>query len=567
MNINPLKLSFLQRVFYSFIVCIMMAGIGTLSAQTPKWFKKARKSQVNIITYDGKGQMLHSTNGFFVDAEGTAFSDYDSFRGAVRAVAIDEGGKEWPITHILGANSLYNVIKVKVATSKASPLDIANTQSQKGETVYVMPYLSNKSGVATFTPIEDNQTFNELYAYYTLPTAVPEKGASCPVLNAEGEVIGLLQMSANENDKKCYVVSAPFVQSLSINALAATSADYRDIPMRKALPDDAAAANTFIYLIGTRDTALYLAYVDDFIAAFPQETSGYTMKAEMLAAKGDYAQADETWNAGLKAKVKEAEILYSRARSTFGGIQAGLPLPEAWTLERATADIDAAIAKDESPVYVALKGHLLYAQKQYEEACNTFLSVTKTKMRDASYFLYAAQCKQIQGDSTATLALQDSAVACYTKPYPVEAAPSLLMRAQTHLSMGHHRLAVIDLNDYEHLKRNELNANFYYQREQAELRCRMYQQALSDIEQAARMEPHEPLFQAELAAVHYRFSQLDEAIIAARAAIALDDSFADAHRILGVCLKAQGKTNEARAALQKAVDLGDTMAKEILDKQ
>ena len=52
-----------------------------------------------------------------------------------------------------------------------------------------------------------------------------------------------------------------------------------------------------------------------------------------------------------------------------------------------------------------------------------------------------------------------------------------------------------------------------------------------------------------------------------RAAIALDDSFADAHRILGVCLKAQGKTAESRAALQKAVDLGDTMAKELLNKQ
>ena len=567
MNINTLKIPRFHRLFFSFMLCALMSGMGTLSAQTPKWFKKARKSQLNIITYDAKGQMLHSTNGFFVDNDGTAFSDYDSFRGAVRAVAIDEGGKEWPITHIMGANSLYNVVKVRVATNKANPLAIATTESQKGETVYVMPYLSNKSGVATFTPVENKQTFNELYAYYTLPTTVPEKNASCPVLNADGEVIGLVQMSANDNEQKCGGVSAPVGQSRTINALAATSADYRDIPMQKALPSDAAAANTFIYLLGTRDTAQYLAYVDDFIAAFPQETSGYTMKAEMQTAQGLYAQADQTWETGLKAKAKEAEILYSRARSTFGEVQAARSLPETWTLERATTDIDAAIAMDESPIYIALKGHILYAQKNYEEACNTFLGVTKTKMRDASYFLYAAQCKQMQGDSTAMLALQDSAVACYTKPYPVEAAPSLLMRAQTHLAMGHHRLAVIDLNDYEHLKRNELNANFYYQREQAELRCRMYQQALSDIEQAARMEPREPLFQAELAAVNYRFNQLDEAILAARAAIALDDSFADAHRILGVCLKAQGKTAESRAALQKAVDLGDTMAKELLNKQ
>ena len=55
-------------------------------------------------------------------------------------------------------------------------------------------------------------------------------------------------------------------------------------------------------------------------------------------------------------------------------------------------------------------------------------------------------------------------------------------------------------------------------------------------------------------------------IIAARAAIGLDDSFADAHRILGVCLRAQGKNNEAKQALQRAADLGDTVAKELLEK-
>lgn len=566
MNINTLRIQKSQHRIACTLVLLLFMGGANLSAQTPKWFKKARKSQVNIITYDANGQMLRSTNGFYVDENGTVLTDYASFRNASRAVAIDESGKEWPITCIAGANSLYDVIKVRVATSKAAPLTIASRQSQKGETVYVMPYLSNKSGVATFTPVEENKTFNEMYAYYTLPVAVPEKSASCPVLNADGEVIALVQLPANASEQKCYGISAPFVESLTTSALAVTTADYRDLPMKKALPSDPTQANTFIYLLGTRDTSLYLSYVDDFIATFPQETSGYTMKAEMLAAKGDYAQADAAWDAGFKARAAEAELLYSRARSVLGQVQTGRSLPDTWTLDRATTDIDAAIAKDNSPVYTALKGHLLYAQKNYTEACKQFMEVTKTSLRDASYYLYAAQCQQMLGDTTAVLALQDSAVACYTKPYVAEAAPALLMRAQTHLAMGHYRLAVIDLNDYEHLKRNELNANFYYQREQAEMRCRMYQQALSDIEQAVRMEPREPLYQAELAAVHYRFSQLDEAIIAARAAIGLDDSFADAHRILGVCLRAQGKNNEAKQALQRAADLGDTVAKELLEK-
>ena len=168
-------------------------------------------------------------------------------------------------------------------------------------------------------------------------------------------------------------------------------------------------------------------------------------------------------------------------------------------------------------------------------------------------------------DTLAVLALQDSAVACFTKPYVEAAAPALLMRSGTLISLHRYREAVRDLNDYEHLKSKNLTANFYYRREQAEMRCRMFQQALSDIEQAVKMAPREPLFQAEAAAVHYRFGNLDDAIAAARQAIALDDEFADAHRILGVCLRAQQKETEARTALQRAADLGDEMAKSLLN--
>lgn len=111
-----------------------------------------------------------------------------------------------------------------------------------------------------------------------------------------------------------------------------------------------------------------------------------------------------------------------------------------------------------------------------------------------------------------------------------------------------------------------MNANFYYQRAQAELHCRMFQQALADMERAARLAPTDPLLRAELAAINYRLNQLDDAIVVAREAINLDPDFADAHRILGVCLRAKGKEAEARAALQRAADLGDAMARQILGK-
>lgn len=550
----------MHRILFTLLLTTLSV---TLVAQ-PKWVKKARKGQLNFITYDANDQLLRSTNGFLIDEEGTAVSDYSSFKGAARAVAIDEKGKQYPVDVVMGASSLYDVIKVHVADIKATPLTLKETPSPKGGSAYIMAYLSSKNGVGIATTISEVSTFNEKYAYYTLPVKATDKHISCPVADEDGAVFGLLQLSAKAGEEKCFVISTDFARSLQTTALSATAADYRDVIIRKQLPSEASQASSFIYLTGTRDTALYLSYVDDYIHLFPTESNGYTMKAEMLTAGRRYAEADATWEAGLKACTTTDEILYSRARSIFGAAQSTTNLPEGWTLQEALSQAEAAFTANPQPVYTALQGHILYAQKEYEQAFQRFLAVNKTSMRSAEHYLYAAQCQQMLNDTAAVLAMQDSAVACFTKPYPEAAAPSLLIRAQTLMGMGKYRLAVADLNDYEHLKYKEVNANFYYQRYQAEMRCRMFQQALNDIERCTTMAPREPLFFAELAATHYRFNQVDEAVTAARQAIALDPDFPDAHRILGICLRAQNKEADAKASLQRAADLGDETAKGLL---
>lgn len=549
------------------ILLILLSVFALSTSAQTKWLKKARKAQLNLVTYDASGQLLHSTNGFLIDEEGTILSDYTSFRGASRAVAIDEKGTEYPIQTVAGASSLYDVIKLRADIRKVQPLTLAATNGIKNQPVFVLPYLSNKSGVATATTIEDAKTFKELYAYYTLPVKLTEKSTSCPVVNDEGEVIGLVQMTAKADEEKSYAISAAYVNDLKTTAITANAADYRDVLIRKELPAEASQAASYIYLVGTRDTALYLDYVSDFVRRFPSETMGYTMQAEMLASQGRYAEAKASWEAGSKAGASQPELDYSQARSILAAAQAGKQLPETWNLEHALELAQKAESADAQPIYTALQGHLFYAMKRYAEAAEKFVAVNKTKLRSAEHFLYAAQCQQMLADTAAVLAMQDSAVACFSKPYTPDAAPSLLMRATTLRAIGRYRDAIKDLNEYERLLSTSLNANFYYQRYQTEIQCRMFQQALADIERATLLEPDEPLYFAELAGTHYRVNQLDEAEYAARKAIALDDTFADAHRILGITLREQKKEAEARAELQRAIDLGDEVAKTIIDKQ
>ena len=47
------------------LTCLSTLG-GHLVAQNPKWFKKAAKAQISIVTMIEKGDMLQSGSGFFI---------------------------------------------------------------------------------------------------------------------------------------------------------------------------------------------------------------------------------------------------------------------------------------------------------------------------------------------------------------------------------------------------------------------------------------------------------------------------------------------------------------------
>lgn len=540
-----------------------------LNAQNPKWFKKARKAQISIVTYDERGEMLQSGQGFYIDEDGTALSSFDLFKGAARATVVDAAGKPGEVGRILGASSLYNVVKFRVQTDKkVAALQPAALNGTKHEAVYVMPYPTQTSERCTVDTLVNVATFDKDYAYYTLTGAPNEKYANSPLMNEEGEVLGLLQMPAKADEKKTYAISAAFGRSLSIHALSGSNDDLRAIGIQKALPAEEDEANTFIFLNAAQDSALRMSYLDDFIRQFPNSANGYVMKAEALTEQGRYAEADETYRTGQKVCEKTDELHYSLARMLYTLNQQRDYTPyQDWTMDKALAEADEAYAVNPLPLYTVLQGHCLYALKRYDEACAKYLALQQTNMRSPNNFLFAAQCKRmLQADNEEILALHDSAVACFTKPYIKEAAPVLMLRAKARFEAGRWRDGVADLYDYEHLMRNEVNANFYYEREQAEMKCRMFQQALDDIQRARKMAPQEPLFHAEEAAVHLRVGQYKEAVEAAREAVRLDDTFADAHRLLGLCLIENKQKEEGTAHLKKAVELGDTAAQALLDK-
>lgn len=206
--------------------------------------------------------------------------------------------------------------------------------------------------------------------------------------------------------------------------------------------------------------------------------------------------------------------------------------------------------------------------QKYPEAFTSYEEVNRSPLASAATFYAAAKTKElIEGASKKeAIALMDSAVAKYNPPYGKDAAPYLYERARMKDEDKQFREAVGDYNLFYDAMMGQVAADFYFIREQAEMQCRMYQQAINDINQAIEMEPKNVDYWVEKGSVHLRVNQPKEAIEALNKAIELDAKNAAAYRMLGYCQIQQNKKKEGLANLEKAVELGDTVAKNLIEK-
>ena len=235
-------------------------------------------------------------------------------------------------------------------------------------------------------------------------------------------------------------------------------------------------------------------------------------------------------------------------------------------IDKALDEIRLANTLNPQPTYRQMEANILFGQKKYSEAYDIYSQLSNTNLKGAEVYFSAARCKEMLKDSTAMLALLDSAMNCFTKPYLKEAAPYLWARAQARLQAKKYRDAISDMNDYEELMVANINDNFYYLRHQAEVDGRLYQQALNDITRAIVMNPKETFYYAEKASLEIRVGLYDNAIATAKESITIDANDSDGYLFLGVAQCLKGNKKEGIPNLQKAKDMGNLQAETLIEK-
>lgn len=547
------------------IILIILATLPLLAMAQPAWVKKATKSVFTLKTFAEDGSLIGSSNGFFTSANGDAVSNFTPFKGAARAVVIDAAGKEMPVVSIVGVNDMYDVVKFRVS-GKTQPLTISTGATTVGSQVWLLPYHEVKAVPAGV--VRKAETFQGEYEYYTVAMTMPANTVSTPLINQTGQVIGLMQQPASDKDTLSYAVSARFADSLKVSGFGMNEATLLMTKIKKELPDDLKEAVLALYMANTRqDSAAYVALIEDFITKFPKAAEGYLYRAQLKAGNNDFAGAESDMEIMIKNATDKDDAHYNYARMIYNkNIFQADQKYDNWSLDKALDEIRLANTLNPQPMYRQMEGNILYAQKKYAEAYDIYNQLTTTNLKSAEVFFSAARCKEMLKDTTAMLALMDSAMSTFTKPYLKEAAPYLWARAQARMGAKKFREAIADMNDYEELMMANINDNFYYIRHQAEIEGRLYQQALNDITRAIVMNPKETFYYAEKASLEIRVGLYDNAIATAKESLSVDANDSDGYLFLGVAQCLKGNKKEGIQNLQKAKEMGNLQADNLIEK-
>lgn len=571
----------MKRTLLLFIlICCHLLPV-TAQKNAPKWMDKSKKAVVLITTYGKDGAKLTSGTGFFVSETGDILAAYDLFKGAEKATATDTEGKTFPVTTVIGADELYDVIKVKAETpKKVQYLPIASDPLAVGTEAYLLTYNTAKNAVFAQGAITEVSKLKDPYSYYKLSIPLEDDRVNSPILDAEGRVFGLAQADATGKKDVSYAVSASYANSLAIASTDFLNTVYNNIGIKKAWPADVEQAQVALFLKGsTQDAKSYLETLNDFIATFPNSADGYlnrashyaSRRAELASTPAEQAKylnmALADINTASKYSDKKGDVYYNQAKLIYNVAAGDTTLTDpTWSVQAAQETIRKAIQEEDLPVYHQLSGDIYFFQRDFEQAYNEYMIVNNSDLASPTSFYWAAKAKEnISGFNIGDIiALLDGAIDKCGLPLTSEAGPYILERIDWKLRLSQYDAAIADYDLYYKAMNGDVGSSFYYYREQAKFRSDDLEGALADIKEAIRLSPDVPDYRAEEASVYVRMKNYNDALTSIDNALKVAPDFAACYRLKGICYVRLEKKAEACEALNKAKELGDPLAERLI---
>ncbi len=533
----------------------------------PATVKKAAQSVFSLTTYNADGTIHTSSHGVFTGAAGEAIAMWHPFKGAARAVIIDSKGKQYDVDAMLGVSENYDVcrFKIKGYTNNSGLLPV--TDNSLATSMFLVGYDIKKPEIKSVSPVRTEKFMTDLNYYVFKDEEVSGSMLGCPVVSADGKLLGIVQRP--DNGGEAFSADVRLSTTFQRYGFSINDQVFRATGIRVALPSEQKEASLMLVLAASMtDSVRYNEYIDDFIRYFPTATDGYNARATQLVNYGKLAEADDMLQTETK-RAADKDVAYGnyaalvyrasvyRVDTTF----------TKWNFDKAYNLAGEAYKINPLPGYQHQQAQVLFAKGKYQEALDMLTALQKTDLgKTGEVFFESAQCKaHLNAPKAEIMALLDSAV--NVQPgHP--SASYVLARGRQYDADGNYRQAFLDYLKYDSLMNFNATADFYYMKFKCEMKIRQFQPALNDIAHAIVLTRTEPLYYAEMASLQLRVNHLEDAVKTCDMALAIKDAdkVSDFFVIKGIALCELKQKESGLEELKKAKELGDGRADDLIKK-
>ncbi len=540
--------------------------------------ERPARAVFNVFTYRADGSLIGNTYGFFTQADGTGLTSYKLFVGAARAEVIDARGDKYEVSRILGASSTMDVLKLRIATQNTTEyLPLASNSAEIDAPLLLVNYSTKKKNAPTGIRVTGAAPFNG-FKYYDITAANTDLNVGCPLINAQGEAVAIVQKNVGNDTKTACALDARVADSLKITTISALNTDLTRLDIPRTLPQNESDALAYIYMLGNASEVVQLAALNDFIAAYPDNADGYVNRANFYNQVGKYDDADTDIASAMEKALRPtsttkqheichaySKLIYARALTASGDSMNTL-------YQLALAEEQHAYELEPSPLYLQQQAEIMITMGRYDDAVEALRRFNATDFATPESFYRVAQVLEAsKADSITLLAALDDVISHLEKPYETNAnSPRYFFsRSMQRQRCGMYRESVMDMNEYEKIMGPQrLTHTFYFTREQAERKARMFQQALDDIRSAeSRAEGNDyNYYRLEETSLLVQVQLYDEAITCGEDLLKSVANEGFLYRLLGIAYGEKGNKKKAVEYLQRAASLGEEGLETLLQK-
>jgi hypothetical protein len=213
----------IMRILSFFLIVCLHFTCSYSQSKLSELVQRCKPSIFIINTYDKDGKSLSLGTGFFIDPKGIALSNYHVFEGAKSASITTFNGNKYSVNNIIAQNKEMDIIKFSISLpqQKTFPyLTLAQIKPKEGDNVFV---IGNPQGLeySVSNGIVSSLRYDEQIGQ-TIQTTTPisHGNSGSPLINMNGEVIGIISFSLIEGQNLNFAMSVSNLFSLNeVNSL------------------------------------------------------------------------------------------------------------------------------------------------------------------------------------------------------------------------------------------------------------------------------------------------------------------------------------------------------------